>query len=144
MTIDGHRRVNWATGRESPQVAGVKGYVDGHRRRSVDVEERRRRVPSLVPGRGHSFRRVKNGLRARPMFHHERDSIEAHLTIVFCALAISDHFQGRWCEHQTHHPGAAAPRNVVINVRDYWVTATTSSEGEAADILSALRPDAGH
>lgn len=27
-------------------------------------------------------------LRARPIFHHTRDAIEAHLTIVFTALAV--------------------------------------------------------
>jgi transposase len=36
-----------------------------------------------------SFRMAKTDLRARPVFHHQRDSIEAHLTIVFAALAIS-------------------------------------------------------
>jgi hypothetical protein len=34
-----------------------------------------------------SFRMSKTDLRARPMFHHTRDAIEAHLTIVFAALA---------------------------------------------------------
>jgi hypothetical protein len=35
-------------------------------------------------------------LRARPVYHHLRDSIEAHLTIVFAALAVS-----RWIENAT-------------------------------------------
>jgi len=30
----------------------------------------------------------KSDLKARPIFHHKRDSIEAHLTVVFAALAI--------------------------------------------------------
>jgi hypothetical protein len=34
--------------------------------------------------------------RARPICHRKRDSIEAHLTIVFAALAVS-----RWIEAQT-------------------------------------------
>jgi hypothetical protein len=38
----------------------------------------------------------KHDLQARPVYHHLRDSIEAHLTIVFAALAVS-----RWIEHQT-------------------------------------------
>ncbi|HSJ59780.1 MAG TPA: hypothetical protein VK895_01010 [Jiangellaceae bacterium] len=42
-----------------------------------------------------SFRMAKTDLRARPIFHHQRDSIEAHLTIVFAALAISRHLQHR-------------------------------------------------
>lgn len=40
-----------------------------------------------------SFRMSKTDLRARPMFHHTREAIEAHLTIVFAALAIARHLQ---------------------------------------------------
>lgn len=36
-----------------------------------------------------SFRMSKTDLRARPMFHHTREAIEAHLTVVFTALAIA-------------------------------------------------------
>jgi transposase len=36
-----------------------------------------------------SFRMSKTDLRAPPIYHHQRDSIEAHLTIVFAALAVS-------------------------------------------------------
>jgi hypothetical protein len=36
-----------------------------------------------------SFRMSKSDLPARPIYHHKRDSIEAHLTIVFAALAVS-------------------------------------------------------
>jgi hypothetical protein len=43
-----------------------------------------------------SFRMSKHDLAARPIYHHTRDSIEAHLTIVFAALAVS-----HWIEHQT-------------------------------------------
>ena len=35
----------------------------------------------------------KTDLRARPMFHHQRDAIEAHLTIVFAALAVARYLQ---------------------------------------------------
>ena len=38
----------------------------------------------------------KHDLQARPIFHRKRDSIEAHLTIVYAALAVS-----RWIEAQT-------------------------------------------
>lgn len=38
----------------------------------------------------------KTDLAARPVFHHTRESIEAHLTIVFAALAVS-----RWIENTT-------------------------------------------
>ena len=38
----------------------------------------------------------KTDLQARPIYHRTRDSIEARLTIVFAALAVS-----RWIENQT-------------------------------------------
>jgi len=43
-----------------------------------------------------SFRMFKHDLQARPIYHHQRDSIEAHLTVAFAALAVS-----RWIEAQT-------------------------------------------
>jgi hypothetical protein len=39
---------------------------------------------------------VTERLQARPIYHLTRDSIEAHLSIVFAALVVS-----RWIEHQT-------------------------------------------
>jgi hypothetical protein len=38
----------------------------------------------------------KHDLQARPIYHHKRESIEAHLTIVLAALAVS-----RWIEDAT-------------------------------------------
>jgi hypothetical protein len=40
-----------------------------------------------------SFRMSKSDLRARPMSHHTREAIEAHLTIVFAALAVARYLQ---------------------------------------------------
>jgi hypothetical protein len=38
---------------------------------------------------------AKSDLAARPVFHRLRDSIEAHLTIVFTALAVAREAQNR-------------------------------------------------
>jgi transposase len=43
-----------------------------------------------------AFRMSKHDLAARPIYHHKRESIEAHLNIVFAALAVS-----HWIERQT-------------------------------------------
>ena len=43
-----------------------------------------------------SFRMATSDLQARPIYHRTRDSIEAHLTIVFAALAVS-----HWIETTT-------------------------------------------
>jgi hypothetical protein len=42
-----------------------------------------------------SFRMSKSDLRGRPMFHYTRAAIEAHLTIVFTALAVAHAIQSR-------------------------------------------------
>jgi hypothetical protein len=43
-----------------------------------------------------TFRMAKSDLAARPVFHHEKESIDAHLTIVFAAMAV-----GHWIETTT-------------------------------------------
>ncbi|MBK6886865.1 MAG: hypothetical protein IPH03_10805 [Tetrasphaera sp.] len=35
----------------------------------------------------------KHDLQARPIFHHKRESIEAHMSIVFAALALTRHIE---------------------------------------------------
>ena len=40
-----------------------------------------------------SFRMSKHDLRARPVFHHTRDAIEAHLTVVMASLAVARYLQ---------------------------------------------------
>lgn len=55
-----------------------------------------------------SFRMSKTDLAARPIFHHRRDAIEAHLTIVFAALAIA-----RYLQNET----GVSIRKIVQNLR---------------------------
>jgi predicted secreted protein len=73
-------------------LAGLKGYVTNMLVDSVPA--------TLVISAYHdlwqveaSFRMTKSDLRARPIFHCEKDSIDAHLTVVFAALAIGRHLQ---------------------------------------------------
>ena len=40
-----------------------------------------------------SFRMSKHDLQARPIYHHKRESIEAHLAVVFAALAVTHHVE---------------------------------------------------
>lgn len=66
-------------------LAGIKGYVT-----NLDVpdEEVIAYYHQLFQVEA-TFRMAKSDLRARPIYHRKRDSIEAHLTIVLAALAIS-------------------------------------------------------
>ena len=66
-------------------LAGIKGYVT-----NLDIpdEEVIAYYHQLFQIEA-TFRMAKSDLRARPIYHRKRDSIEAHLTIVLAALAIS-------------------------------------------------------
>ena len=74
------------------QLAGLKGYVTNLPARVMDG--------ATVIASYHdlwrveqSFRMTKSDLRARPVFHHQREAIDAHLTVVFAALAVARHLQ---------------------------------------------------
>ncbi|GAA4537170.1 IS1634-like element ISMsm6 family transposase [Pseudonocardia xishanensis] len=76
------------------RLAGLKGYVTNLPATVMNTAE--------IIGAYHdlwqveaSFRMSKTDLAARPMFHRTRDSIEAHLTIVFAALAVARTAQTR-------------------------------------------------
>lgn len=76
---------------ESRLKAGIKGYVtdlDVPAQEVIDAYHQLFEVER-------SFRMAKSDLQARPIFHRKRDSIEAHLTIVFAALAISRRIQDK-------------------------------------------------
>ena len=77
-----------------------------------------------------SFRMSKTDLRARPMFHHTRDAIEAHLTIVFTALAVSREVQART---------GLAIANVVKQLRPLR-SATIAINGAEQTFLPAIPP----
>ena len=49
---------------------------------------RHRRLPPAVAQIEASFRMSKHDLAARPIYHHKRESIDAHLSVVFAALAV--------------------------------------------------------
>ena len=73
-------------------LAGFKGYVT-----NIDNP-----TPEFVIGAYHrlwliekSFRMSKHDLKARPIYHHKRESIEAHLSIVFAALAVTHFIEDR-------------------------------------------------
>lgn len=66
-------------------LAGIKGYVtdlDFPPQEVIDAYHQLFEVEA-------SFRMAKSDLKARPIFHHKRDAIEAHLTIVLAALSVS-------------------------------------------------------
>lgn len=95
----GTRSVNRALEDKARELAGLKGYVtnltvspDGQPVTAQFVIDAYHQLFQIEK----SFRMSKHDLAARPIYHRLRDSIEAHLTIVFAALAVS-----RWLEATT-------------------------------------------
>lgn len=74
------------------QLAGLKGYVTNLPASKMDGAEVIAAYHNLWRVE-QSFRMTKGDLRARPVFHHQREAIEAHLTVVFAALAVARHLQ---------------------------------------------------
>ena len=77
---------------------------------------------------------TKTDLRARPMFHHTRDAIEAHLTIVFTALAVARDVQNRT---------GLRIRNVIRQLRPLR-SATIAINGTTRPSRPPSPPTAGH
>jgi hypothetical protein len=93
-TLAGGRTLDEASLARAQSLVGLKGYVT-----NLDVEVM---AAAEVIAKYHdlwhverSFRMSKTDLEARPMFHRTREAIEAHLTIVFTALAVAHCIQER-------------------------------------------------
>jgi len=96
---EGTHTVNRELEAKARALAGIKGYItnlaacpDGTPITADFVIAAYHRLSGIEK----SFRMSKHDLQARPVYHHQRDSIEAHLTIVFAGLAVS-----RWIEART-------------------------------------------
>jgi len=86
LKIKGDKReINETLVNEARRKAGIKGYVTDL---DIPAQQIINAYHSLFQVEK-SFRMSKSDLKARPIFHHKRDSIEAHLTIVFTGLAVA-------------------------------------------------------
>ena len=93
MRIDAAGKgVDWDLVERARQLAGLKGYVTNLPAKTKDGHAVIAAYHDLWQVEK-SFRMAKSDLRARPIFHHKREAIEAHLTVVFAALAVSRHLQ---------------------------------------------------
>lgn len=79
------KRVNWALAEKNRALAGIKGYQTTR----VDLSPEQviasyRQLLKIEK----AFRMSKSDLKARPIYHHKRESIDAHLTVVMAAMAV--------------------------------------------------------
>ena len=137
----GQKSVNRDLEAKARALAGLKGYI-------TNIADP---TPEFVIGAYHrlfqiekSFRMAKSDLAARPIYHRTRDSIEAHLTIVFAALAIS-----RWIEHATTWSikkfvkTMRRYRTIEIQAGDHVITAADPLPADAHTALDAIRARQG-
>jgi hypothetical protein len=86
-----------------------------------------------------SFRMSKHDLAARPIYHHKRESIQAHLSVVFAALAV-----GRLVEERTGWSirrfvrTARRYRTVQIQIGPQLLTAEDPVPAELRDALAEI------
>ncbi|NDL56662.1 transposase [Phytoactinopolyspora sp. XMNu-373] len=132
VKIDGATRgVDWDLVERARQLAGLKGYVT-----NLPIDTM---TGAAVISAYHdlfeverSFRMTKSDLRARPVFHHDHDAIQAHLTIEFAALAIS-----RYLQHTT----GKSIRKIIQSLRPIR-TVTIEINGQHLDFDADLTPTA--
>ena len=89
---NGSRSLDETSLARARRVVGLKGYVTNIPATLMPAGEVIASYHELWHVEA-SFRMSKSDLRARPLFHHTRDAIEAHLTIVFAALAVARYLQ---------------------------------------------------
>lgn len=93
VSVDGKNvGINQADIDRARALQGIKGYVTSASGDILTDTEVIAHYHALFEVEA-SFRLTKHDLEARPMFHRTKDMIDAHLNIVFCALAIARHLQ---------------------------------------------------
>lgn len=120
------------------RLVGLKGYVTNVPAEVMPAAE----VIASYHDLWHveqSFRMSKTDLAARPMFHHQRDAIEAHLTIVFTALAVARYLQDATGLSIRRIVQTLRPlQHITVRVAGHEFTATEPPTSTAQDILDAL------
>jgi Transposase DDE domain len=138
----GSRTVNRELEAKVRALAGLKGYVTNLRACPDGTPV----TPEFVIGAYHqlfqiekSFRMAKSDLQARPVYHRTRDSIEAHLTIVFAALAVSRRIEAAtgWSIRKFVKT-ARRYRTIEIRAGDHVITAADPLPDDLHDALTKI------
>ncbi len=92
-----------------------------------------------------SFRMSKHDLQARPIYHHLRDSIEAHLSIVVAAMAVSHYIETQtgWSIKKFVRT-TRRYRTVKIKAGDHTLTAADPLPADLHAALTKIRADGAH
>jgi transposase len=92
LKITGQKKeIDYKMIEEARKKAGIKGYVTNLECDAQIIIDGYHNLFQVEK----TFRMAKSDLQARPIFHQTRDSIEAHLTVCFAALAICRYIQDK-------------------------------------------------
>jgi hypothetical protein len=82
----------------------------------------------------------QSDLQARPVYHHKRESIDAHLAIVFAALAVTRFIEARtdWSTERFVRT-ARRYRTVQIRAGQHILTAEDPLPPDLRDVLALIR-----
>ncbi len=135
---DGARELDEASLQRARRLVGLKGYVTNIDATLMPATEIIASYHDLWQVEA-SFRMSKSDLAARPMFARTRDAIEAHLTIVFTALAVSREVQSRTGLSLRRFLRTLKPlRSATIDLNDIIATFPPAINTEVKTILDAL------
>ena len=136
------KTVNRELEAKSRALAGWKGYTTNLTDQSADfVIDAYHQLWRIEK----SFRMSKHDLQARPIYHHIRESIEAHLSIVLAAMAVS-----HWIEVQTGWSiekfvrTARRYRTVRIKAGGHTLTAADPLPDDLREALIKIRASGVH
>lgn len=137
-TRNGAQELDTASLQRARQLVGLKGYVTNIDAALMPATEVIASYHDLWRVE-QSFRMSKSDLAARPMFARTRDAIEAHLTIVFAALAVSREVQTRTRLSLRRFLRTLKPlRSATIDINGVIATFPPALDPEVEAILNAL------
>jgi len=132
----GKKSVNRDLEAKARALAGFKAYITNMAAPT----------PEVVIGAYHqlwrieqSFRMSKHDLQARPIYHRKRESIDAHLSVVFAALAVTRLIEDRtgWSVKKFVHT-ARRYRTVQIHTGQQLLTAEDPLPADLRDALALI------
>ncbi|HUO38739.1 MAG TPA: IS1634 family transposase [Mycobacterium sp.] len=138
-TRNGAQELDTASLQRARRLVGLKGYVSNIDARLMPAAEVIASYHDLWRVE-QSFRMSKSDLAARPIFARTRDAIEAHLTIVFTALALSREVQTRTGLSLRRFLRTLKPlRSATIDINGVIATFQSARDPESEAILDALQ-----
>jgi hypothetical protein len=144
IALDGAvKSVNRELEAKARTLAGIKGYKTN----LAATPDGEPVTADFVIGSYHelwriekSFRMSKHDLRARPVYHRKRESIDAHLSVVFAALAVTRFIEARtgWSIKKFVRT-ARRYRTIQIRAGQHTITAEDPLPADLRDALDLIK-----